>query len=251
MFDVHFGNRMCDVEKFKRYLADGDQLTYYIGGGDLLDTIVVPDKRYSKASDMAPDDSIIDWQVDSMCDILRPYRERIIGLGIGNHEEKMVKMAGTNAMERICKNLGVPYLGMSWLVRLSFREPEGRGRQIIIHGHHGWGGSSRTAGGEITKYSKDLQFWDADLFLYGHGHHRKYDEVPRLSLKGDKLIARPKVLVLCGTFLRTLSDNATPSYSEREGYPPVPIGGVDIYLKPDRTGVKVWTEISAQIQSGA
>lgn len=238
---------MCDVEKFKRYLADSDKLTYFIGGGDLLDTIIVPDKRYSKAVDMAPDDAIIDWQINQMRDILRPYASRIIGLGSGNHEDVIIRRAGTNPIERICTELKVPYLGFSWLVELGFREHDGRGRKLVIRGHHGWGGSSRTPGGELTKYAKDLPFWDADLFLYGHGHHRKYDEIPRLSLKGGKLIARPKILVLCGTFLRTLSDGSTPSYSEREGYPPVPIGGVDIYLKPEREGIKVWTEISAHL----
>jgi len=248
LFDIHFGNTQCDVAKFKKYLAEGFyQNTWFIGGGDLIDAIIVHDKRYRKETDASPIDSMVDYQVDEMTEILRPYAHRIIGLGSGNHEETLVLKAGTNPIRRICRNLNVPFLGYSWLVRLGFRELHGRGRTVVLRGHHGWGGGSRTQGGELTKYAKDVAFWDADIFLYGHGHARKYDEIPRLGLKGHKLVAKPKVLILCGSFLKTLSDGGTPSYSKIGGYPPIPIGGVDIMLQPYRDGIKVWTEMGCKI----
>lgn len=248
IFDIHFGNAMCDVDKFKKYLADNyDDHTYYIGGGDLIDAIIVGDKRYRKEIDTSPVDDMVDYQVNVMTELLAPYASRIIGLGSGNHEETLVVKAGTNPVRRICRNLQVPFLGYSWLVRLGFREVDGRGRTVVLRGHHGWGGGSRTQGGELTKYAKDVAFWDADIFLYGHGHARKYDEIPRLGLRGHKLVAKPKVLILCGSFLKTLSDDGTPSYSERGGYPPIQIGGVDIMLQPYRDGIKVWTEMGCKI----
>jgi hypothetical protein len=248
IFDVHFGNRMCDVDKFRDFLKDADDpRTLFIGGGDLIDAIIIGDKRYRKEVDASPVDDLVDYQVDTMTEILKPYAKRIIGLGSGNHEETLVVKAGTNPIRRICKNLNVPFLGYSWLVRLAFREIDGRGRTVILRGHHGWGGGSRTQGGELTKYAKDVAFWDADIFLYGHGHARKYDEIPRLGLKGSKLVAKPKILLLCGSFLKTLSEGGTPSYSEIGGYPPIPIGGVEIMLQPDKTGVKVWTEMGCHL----
>jgi len=248
IFDIHFGNRMCDVDKFRDFLQDADdERTLFIGGGDLIDAIIVGDKRYRKEIDASPVDDMVDYQVDAMTEILLPYASRIIGLGSGNHEETLVVKAGTNPVRRICKNLGIPFLGYSWLVRMGFRESDGRGRSIVLRGHHGWGGGSRTQGGELTKYAKDVAFWDADIFLYGHGHARKYDEIPRLGLRGSTLVAKPKVLILCGSFLKTLSDGGTPSYSEIGGYPPIPIGGVEIMLKPSREGVKVWTEMGCHI----
>ena len=113
------------------------------------------------------------------------------------------------------------------------RTETGIGRKVVIRGHHGWGGGSRTQGADLTKYSRDVAYWDADIFGYGHVHRLQDDRIPRLGLVGKKLIAKPKVMVICGTFLKTLSEDASPSYSERAGYPPTEIGGAIISIKPD------------------
>lgn len=236
--DVHLCAAACDEKAFIKYLAESDEYTRFIGIGDMVDSIIVSDtKRYRKSGDMTRDDDIVDEQVDRMVSILEPYKDRILGLGSGNHEDEIAKRHGTNPAKRICKALEVPFLGYSFLYRLTFSINKSRTRRIIIRGTHGWGGGSRTQGGDLTKFSRDVAYYDADLFLYGHVHRCQYDEFPRLGLSGEKklqLYANPKKLVLCGTFLKTLSDNDTPTYSEVKGYPPVKIGSPTITLKPRR-----------------
>jgi len=134
-------------------------------------------------------------------------------------------------------------LGFSWLVRLSFKENGSRGRLLVIRGHHGWGGGSRTQGADLTKYSKDLTYWDADMFLYGHVHKRQSDKIDRMGLVGTKLVSKPKWIFICGTFLKTLSDTDEATYSEEKGYPPVSIGGVNIGIKPDREWMAIESDI--------
>lgn len=229
--DVHLGAKACDELAFKRYLADSDERTHFIGVGDLLDSIIVTDPRYRKAGDGTEAEAVIDEQIDRMVALLKPYSERILGLGDGNHEDTITRRCGTNPTKRICETLGVPFLGFSWLYRLQFTVSGGRGRTVTIRGHHGWGGGSRTQGADLTKYARDVSYYDADLFLYGHVHRRQHDEVPRLSLVGKDLIAKPKVMVLCGTFLKTLSSDESPTYSEAKGYPPVSIGGATVTIK--------------------
>lgn len=228
--DIHLGARACDEAAFKRYLAESDDHTFFIGVGDMLDSIIVTDPRYRKSGDSTEDEAVIDEQVNRMYDYLAPYAERILGLGTGNHEDAITRRAGSNLIRRLCDKLAVPFLGYSWLYRLQFRMEVGHGRTIVLRGHHGWGGGSRTQGADLTKFSRDVAYFDADLFLYGHVHRCQHDKVPRLSLVGDKLVARPKHLVLCGTFLKTLSDNESPTYSEAKGYPPVEIGAPRITI---------------------
>ena len=118
-------------------------------------------------------------------------------------------------------------------------ESGSRGRTVNIRMHHGWGGGSRTQGADLTKFSRDVANFDCDLFLYGHVHRRQDDRVPRLGLTGDKLVSKPKVMVICGTYLKTYTSDANVSYSEAKGYPPTEIGAPTITITPDAQWVKM------------
>lgn len=240
--DIHIGAKAFDRNAFKEYLEDSDENTYFLGIGDLYDAIVVNDIRYQKSSDDEDGDDIIDKQVKKGVKFLEPYKDRIIGLGVGNHERTVIKRCGTDMIKRTCEELGVPSLGYSGLFRLIFREKDGRGRTVIIRYHHGWGGGSRTIGADLTKFSRDVAYWDADVFLYGHVHKKQTDEIPRLGLRGEKLYAKPKVICICGTFLRTYMDSSDATYSEVCGYPPVAVGGITLSIKPNQE----WVDIKVQ-----
>jgi hypothetical protein len=243
LFDWHRGNQYADMAACRKWLAENDSKdTYYVGGGDLADAIIVEDRRYRKSVDNTRGDAIIDRQVDGLFDMLEPYKKRIIGLGDGNHEDTIIGK-GSDITARLCRRLNVERLGFSWLVRLVMRENGGRGRQVVVRGHHGWGGGSRTQGADITKYSKDLQYWEADIFLYGHVHRKQSDRVPRIGLVGNKMISKPKLMAICGTFLKTYSESADSTYSERKGYPPVDVGGLVVNIKPTHKWVKYWIDV--------
>jgi len=241
--DVHLGAVACDEKAFKDYLADSDDKTLFLGIGDLYDAIIVTDKRYDKSSDASDGDDIVDFQVNKGVELLMPYKDKILGMGYGNHERTIIRRSGSDMMKRTCRRLGVPELGYSGLFKLIFRMEHGVGRSVVIRYHHGWGGGSRTQGADLTKYSKDVAYWDADLFLYGHVHKKQDDEVPRLSLRGTKLIAKPKTMVICGTFLKTYLDSSDATYSEVSGYPPTTIGGVNIDITPDTNS---WVKIEVR-----
>ena len=239
VFDVHLGSTACDVNAFKAFLADSDENTYFLLGGDTFDSIVVNDIRYRKSGDAVKGDAIVDRLVDMGEEYLAPYRDRILGIGKGNHEDVVTKRCGTDLIARLCKRLDCQDIGYSGLFRLQFAENGSRGRTVIIRYHHGWGGGSRTVGSDLTKYSKDMLYWDADVFLYGHTHQRKVDEIPRMGLVGSKLVSKPKILGVCGTFLKTYTTDLQPTYAEVKGYPPVTIGGIRVGIKPSKDWVKL------------
>lgn len=249
IFDVHYGQKACDVNAFKSFLADSDESTYFIGGGDLTDNIIISDiRRYRKSQDITESDAIVDEQIEGFIGLIEPYKDKVLGLGRGNHEDTIIKYSGTDPIKRICDRLNdgqrrITYLGYSWLVRLRLREKNGRGRTFTIRGHHGWGGGSRTQGADLTKYSKDIAYWEADAFLYSHVHRKQSDRVPRLGLSGSKLVAKPQLLCLCGGFLKTYTEGPDATYAEVRGYPPTEIGGITINIKPNHNWVDTWVDI--------
>lgn len=242
IFDIHFGSAACDIKALKNDLSKIDDDTYIIGGGDWMDMVIATDaKRYRKSGDASSphEDAIVDEQIELLYEIFKPYEDHVIGIGSGNHEDNIVIRCNTNPSKRLAKMLNTQFLGYSWMVKIILNEHNARSRTVTIRGHHGWGGGSRTVGADLTKFSKDVGYWDADIFLYGHVHKKQSDKIPRLGLSGLQLISRPKLLVLCGTYLKTFLAGESPSYSEKEGYPPIEVGGQIISIKPTST----WAEI--------
>lgn len=46
--DLHIGSPLFDKKGLLDYLSDVDDKTYIVGNGDLMDSIIVTDKRYKK-----------------------------------------------------------------------------------------------------------------------------------------------------------------------------------------------------------
>lgn len=237
--DVHLGNRFCDVKAFREYLSEADDKTYFIGIGDMLDSIIVKDqKRYRKSSDGSPGetDDILGWQINEMAEILKPIKERIIVLGDGNHEQTIVDHCSLNPVKMLCDILSVPYGGYTYFLVLRFSEGGGAGRTVTIKAAHGWGGG-RTEGNDITKYCRDAGRYDADVFIYGHTHKLQFYSIPIIGSDGRKLLAKDRMVVIAGTWLKTLSSNTDSTYSERAGYPPTKIGSPTINIEMKKTPI--------------
>lgn len=190
-------------------------------------------KRYVKSLDGTEGDAVIDNEIEGLFELLSPYSKQILGIGDGNHEETIIRQCGTNPVKRLAEKLGTKYLGYSWLFNLKFTWNGGAGKTLTIRGHHGWGGNTRTAGGDLTKYSHDCRFWDADLFLYGHTHNVRSCPIEVGKLIGDnKWKTFVRYMVVCGTYQRTYTDTATATYAERMGFPPTSIRTPRIILRP-------------------
>lgn len=229
--DWHIGADACDEKAIREYMADSDERTYFIGIGDLMDSIIVTDaKRYRKSSDNTKGNGIIDEQVDRCAEILMPYRERILGIGTGNHEDTIVTKCGTDPTARLCARLDVLNLGYSGLFEIIFTQNGSRGRSVVIRYHHGYAGG-RTEGGQLTTLARETKHWEADVFLYGHGHNYQTYTIPRMGKSGSKLISKDQVILLCGTFLKTYVIGDV-TYSEKKGYAPVRVGSPYVTIKP-------------------
>lgn len=243
--DIHYDGRgrnsLCDVAKLRRDLKEQvDDKTMIVGIGDWFGGIIPSDvKRYRKEHDAAKGEDILDEQIEGMAEEFRPYKEQIYAIGDGNHEDTILAKCNTNLTKRLVNTLNtdikkpILYLGMSWLLQVRFQENKSRTRTMVIRGHHGWGGGSRTEGADITKFAHDVKFWQADLFLYGHVHKLKINDIEEGRVVGNNdWKTYRKRMVVCGTYQRTYSKTESTTYAEKKGYPPTTIKHPIIYLTP-------------------
>lgn len=230
--DIHFGCAQCDVAALKKQLSQADDKTFFIGIGDAFDALCVTDKRYSKSGDIMKGEEVIDEQVEELYKILSPYKEKFIGLLCGNHEFTIIKNCGSNPVKRLCTLMEVPYLGYSCFFKLIFSENGSRVRTVNFYAHHGFG-TSRTQGGNLTRFSKLMLNFLADVYLVGHSHQMQSDSSPYLTIQGDKLVSRNRYLCICGTYRKSLMNDNSVTFEERCGFPPTQIGSLTITIKPD------------------
>jgi predicted phosphodiesterase len=252
--DIHYGHKSCDVKKLKKDLSERvDDKTIILGLGDWADSIIVTDKRYRKEDDGTPSGAILDDQVNGLYEIFKPYAKQIYGIGDGNHEDVVHKKCNSLLMPKLCAKLATEdhkplWLGYSWLLELVFyvdlKGQKTQTRGLIVRGHHGWGGGARTEGADITKFSHDVKFWQADLFLYGHTHRTKLNDL-EVGMKVGKSGWRTQLkrMAVCGTYQRTYSNTQIPTWAETKGFPPVSIRTPIIWAKPHwQSGVELRVE---------
>ena len=253
--DTHLGSAHFARRHFTKFLEQSmdHPNAWLIGVGDQIDAIVPSDfKRFqlstvhSKYLKAENPDELLDLQCADFVDIMEPYKDRIIGLIEGNHEETIRKKHGTNPHRRlICEPLGCENLGRSCLLLLKFQQfhngTPAKTRSLTIFAHHGFGGGGRTEGGSITKYSRFMTYYDADVYVTAHDHDFWVKKVARIGITHTgKMQHKDMVLANTGAFMKTLSDTDTPSWAETRGFPPRNLGGLVLEFTPDS---HAWGEI--------
>ena len=248
--DTHIGSPGFAKNHFKKFLQSSmdHPNAYLMGIGDLLDCIVPSDIKRFQISCIDPKylasehaDEVLDMQKAEAVELLMPYRERLLGLVLGNHCYQISKRYGTNIHRQVCNELGADNLGYSCLYRLNLRENGGRGRSYVIHATHGFGAGTVSEGYSITKYSRLIYSYDADCYISAHDHQLWSKRLSRIGVTSTgKMEDRTILLCNTGAFCKTLSDTDSPSYSEVKGYPPRVLGGIviDLYVDSHR-----WIEV--------
>lgn len=243
IMDLHKGSKTCDVKAFKKFISDDEPDTYYYTNGDLWDAIYFRDKRFKASGhDHTDKDDPIDKEVQEMADLLSPIKDKLICIGHGNHEEHILKMCMTNMSKRLARELGVPFLGYSFWVRLKLNNNGARIRTVDLFSTHGFGGGTRTEGGSVTKYSKAADRYDCDIFVAGHDHRLQFVKFPLLSIAGDenvKMFSKAKLVCLGGSWKKAYSNDTSTTWEETKGFPAAIMGGMTIEIKIKDPGVDI------------
>jgi len=234
-----------------------DPHSFWIGGGDYAEYISPADTRFDAGS-LAPDvfsdpaglGDMGRVLTDGLVRLFTPIKHKCLGLVFGNHEAKYMKEQNQLGLHHaLCYNLGVPDLGYSAILKLSFirnsryRKPklftqktkpaQGGTLTLALYVHHG-AGAATTPGGKLNRLIQFMNNFRAHLYAIGHVH----DEVQKKKVEigvdedAEHIVEHLKLGVITGSYLRTYADGPIPSYGEARGYPPSCLGAVKFEITP-------------------
>ncbi len=227
--------------------------TYFLGVGDELDSIARSDKRHrledlkDRFTSKKVYPKLIQAEAEDYAEILNAHTkpEQWLGHITGNHPYAMTEH-NIDPIQYLCTILKHPYLSYSAFVPLTI-ESGGHTLSFMILSHHGFGGGgARKEGAGVNAYIDHALRYEAwDLAVYGHRHDRWVKTVPRISPQAFSGPAKTlwvraidRKVCQCGTYMRTLSHGDYPTYSEKAGYPPRPLGCIKIRFKVTRENLE-------------
>jgi hypothetical protein len=242
--DLHCGSPQSDLEKFEGYLRWAkEEKAYIFCMGDLFDTVVIGGVTSPFGATMGLREA-----KHYLRDRLRPVKDLILGMIIGNHEARLVKFADCDLIEDLCDDLRVPYCGFSAVLHIGVGhkprkhdEREWEGTRVSYQGymHHTTGGGS-TPGGKLNRVYKLTDLFEGADFLVGaHNHLEAAAPIDRYRLhatkEGKSILKVDKVFLIdSGSFL-----NWDGSYAEQMGLPPSHTGCPRIRLDGLRHDVHI------------
>jgi hypothetical protein len=186
-------------------------------------------------------------EVADLAKILEPIKHRIWAVIKGNHSWDF--MDRTNSDQYLCQLLGLNYLGVMGLIRVTCEVYKQKGnahpavRNLVVYVHHSGGSmGGRTTGGSVNALTRQEVTFDADIYLIGHDHRRIAFKEPVLTASSRgarvRLLARDRVFARCGAFLKGFKEGPIsntvahrPGYAAIKALRPTDLGWVEIKVK--------------------
>ena len=180
--DIHFDSPDCDKDSLKMHMDYCLQdKRYILINGDLFDAILLKDIKRAVPHNTENRDNQLNVKLEETAHFLTPYKDQILFMGRGNHEESIMKYNGLDLMQMITTMLNagnkhqIQYGNYANFLRFAWVNQR---KQIQlkydIFAHHGAGGSAPVTKGliDFSRLSKGV---NADLIWIGHKHQSVVD----------------------------------------------------------------------------
>lgn len=229
--DVHLGSRHCNVQYFKAFIEYILQVPNCVTilNGDLAETAT----KDSVGAAMFEEDGNIPEQLAVLHELLKPLAEagKILGVGPGNHEQRVENLIGINPMQLLAEKLGVPYFGHQGFFNIVVNNIS---YKCSFHHGTGGGGSVGSKSNAAERMNKVVM---ADLYFSGHTHGRQYhkDVIYTFDEAQEELVPMIRTYVVGGSFLEYWG-----GYSEMKALAPSITGAVRIELRADTKDIRVF-----------
>lgn len=180
--DMHKDSPDFDKNTFELHanycLADN---RYILTDGDLFDAILLKDQKRAVPHLIEHVDNQLNVKLEEMAHFLYPYKDNILFIGRGNHEESILKyngidliqmlvlMLNSNSKHKIQAGNYANFLRFSWVNGQNKSQAH-----YDIFAHHGAGGSAPVTKGMID-FSRLAKGVNADLIWIGHKHQSIVD----------------------------------------------------------------------------
>ena len=224
--DIHIGNNTSNRKLFAmqcKYILDTPNC-YTVVIGDVIENAT----KHSVGAGVYEQNMTPQQQQSYIIAMLKPIKDRILGVIMGNHEIRSWFTSGVNLPETISEMIGVKYLGYQGFLNLVV---EGKTYSVMLY--HGRGGGS-TPGGKLNSVVKLNRVANMDLYISGHIHKKLYDQDQIFyAPPGTKhLVSHKRHYVAIGSSLEYFT-----GYAEMQALPPSQTGFVRIHI--NAKGIKV------------
>ena len=238
--DVHIGANGCNKEYFENTIKwiKNKPNCYAIAMGDLVDCIIMNDKRFDIKGvdkDFLPHlDNLPMAQMDYLKKILEPIKDKILCAIPGNHEDKFRTEHGVDVMYELHRDIEITISDYMTFLRIKFDKSQFHTTPIIFWLQHGFF-SGRKMGGKLNNLTDVANSYDADVYCVGHSHDLFAATTEKLCLvsSGSSIIKEKKIFCNTGSFVETTISGGT-SYAEKKAYPVAKIGTVRLDIYPQR-----------------
>lgn len=170
--DAHLGDAYADEKYFREKLRYIERTpnAYCIINGDLLNNATTSSVSDTYSETLSPMEQMI-----YAITMLRPIKDKIICMTLGNHERRTRKNDGVDLLRLVARELGIEdrYTDSSAVVFLRVGSYSGKHhyRQVCysLFIHHGNGGG-RKEGGKINRLLDMAEIADCDIYVGSHTH---------------------------------------------------------------------------------
>jgi len=249
--DTHIANPYHNRELLQEELEEAKELDAKILlNGDIVDALLHGDrKRFNMSSGTYGNvDNALNRMIEEAVDVLSPFANNIVMIGIGNHETAVIKHHSFDIIQELVKNLNdkrteqieepIVHGGYEGFFCFKFKMSSTAGRcSYKIYYSHGQGGAAPVTQGAIDLVRK--QFAEADVIWLGHKHNKLAHFYPHISVnqKMDKIISRPIIGVVTACYLNNIhqydikESGYKLDFSEEKMMVPSSQGNAIIWLK--------------------
>ena len=168
--DWHIGDKSCKINEIKAIVEhiQNTPYAYAILNGDLLNNATKASVSDCYAEIMPPSE-----QLQTLCDLIEPIKDKVLFITQGNHEHRTYKADGIDLTALMAKQLGIydKYARVGGVLFIRFgREPKHNRRMCYtFYITHGSGGGKKE-GGKANGLCDLASIVDTDIYIHSHTH---------------------------------------------------------------------------------
>jgi len=224
--DLHFGDLSCNVKKVKKMInyINNNPRARVILMGDILNCAT----KISVGAAVYDESSHGQTQYDIALNMLLPIKDKIWGVLIGNHEQRIFNSTGYNVSKQMAKDLDAKYYGFGQFVKIIIGKVN-----YTLYCTHGSSGATLP----YTKIKGCLNLSlhkKADIFAMGHVHDLQVHTQEMERVRYSQVVTDKVYFILTGHYL-----NYHDSYAEMKNMIPSKQGSPVLRLSSKEKLIRV------------
>lgn len=233
--DFHFDSPYSHREMMARHLSQCDKAIII---GDIFDVMGCFRDPRSKPENIRPeyirkDKGYLDAVIEDAANFFKPYADKLLILGQGNHETEIKRRHDTDILDRLAfllrlgGNSEVQTGGYSGFIKFQFYTTKTQNFSNILYYHHGAGGNAARSKSVLRSQIDSFKVPQADIIASGHTHDTIYDpsNTRMVLTKNNEIAFESMDWIKTGSYKRDDKNPGVGGYEVQKDYLPKLMGG--------------------------